>query len=197
MGDDRTSNSGNVSSQETDSSLLQCVVFFLLLSQRLIDLCHGTLERREFDHCVGNLSRPQWCKSLVQPTKSFLFHDLSPSLSQGCRVRWNCGLHPHLDRLEGTKEDISNRLGRRGSSEIYDRLWSIGEQFLAVIVFEDLVRAVLARALEAVANKGGTPAGEDPSHSFIAEDFGPGLEVGGVEFGVDLAATFDEIERRD
>jgi len=60
----------------------------------------------------------------------------------------------------------------------------------AVIVLEDLVEAVLARALEGVADEGRRPAEEDAAKAFFGVDCSPGGGVGGVEFRIDLAAAF-------
>jgi hypothetical protein len=45
--------------------------------------------------------------------------------------------------------------------------------------------------LEGVADEGGGPAEEDAAEAFGFVDAAPGGEVGGVDFGVDLAAAFD------
>jgi hypothetical protein len=58
-------------------------------------------------------------------------------------------------------------------------------------VLEDLVEAVLAGALERVADKGGCPTEKDASEAFFAIDLAPGFRSGFVEFGIDLAAAFD------
>jgi len=52
----------------------------------------------------------------------------------------------------------------------------------AVVVLEDLVEAVLARALEGVADKSGRPAEENAAEAFFGVDCSPGGGVGGVEF---------------
>jgi len=44
--------------------------------------------------------------------------------------------------------------------------------------------------LEGVADVGGGPAEEDAAEAFFGVDGAPGLEVGGVEGRVDLAAAF-------
>ena len=57
-------------------------------------------------------------------------------------------------------------------------------------MFEDLVKAVFAAALEAVANESGRPAEKDTAETFFGVYGPPGGDVGGVDFGVDLPATF-------
>lgn len=113
------------------------------------------------------------------------------------RVRRQSGLHPDLDRFEGTEENVGNELGGCGGAEVDDGLGRIREHLLAVLVFEQFVGAVLASALEAVADESGRPAEEDAAEALRAEDGGPGLQVGLVDLGVDLAAAFYEIERCD
>ena len=44
--------------------------------------------------------------------------------------------------------------------------------------------------MEGVADEGGGPAEEDAAEAFGSVDAAPGAEVGGVDFGVDLAAAF-------
>lgn len=48
-----------------------------------------------------------------------------------------------------------------------------------------------------VVEKCGGLVGEDILNFFVVEDFVLGLEVGGVEFGVDLVVGFDEVEGSD
>ncbi|RJE16465.1 hypothetical protein PHISCL_11198 [Aspergillus sclerotialis] len=50
-------------------------------------------------------------------------------------------------------------------------------------MFEVFVEAVLASTLDRVANKRGTPAGEDPTETFRSVDQSPSLEVALVEVG--------------
>ena len=64
-------------------------------------------------------------------------------------------------------------------------------------MLEVLVETVFTGALEGVAQEGGGPAEEDSAETFLGEDGAPCLEVGGVDFRVDLPATFYEIERCD
>ena len=106
------------------------------------------------------------------------------------RKRRQGRLHPHLDGLEGAQGDIGQELGRGGSTEVDDSLGGVGEEPLAIEVLEDLVKTVLAGALEGVADEGGGPAEEDAAHALFGEDAAPGLDVGGVDLGVDLAAAF-------
>jgi len=50
--------------------------------------------------------------------------------------------------------------------------------------------------LDGVADEGGGPAEEDAAEAFFAVDGAPGGEVGGVDFGVDLAAAFYLVGRK-
>jgi hypothetical protein len=63
-------------------------------------------------------------------------------------------LHADFDRFEGTQEDVGDEFGGRAGAEVDDCLGRVGEEFLAVVVFEDFVGAVFARALEGVAGEG-------------------------------------------
>ena len=57
-------------------------------------------------------------------------------------------------------------------------------------MLEDLVETVLAGALEGVADQGWRPAEENAPEAFFGVDCAPGLDVGAVEFGVNLATAF-------
>lgn len=48
----------------------------------------------------------------------------------------------------------------------------------------------------AVSEERRAPAGEDPAQTLRAADLGPGLKVAFVQVGVDLASTFDKVQRR-
>jgi len=63
-------------------------------------------------------------------------------------------LHAHLDRLEGTQEDVGDELGGGRGAEVDDCLRGVGEELLAVVVLEDFVGAVFTCALEGVADEG-------------------------------------------
>jgi hypothetical protein len=63
-------------------------------------------------------------------------------------------LHADLDRFEGAEEDVGDELGGGGGAEVDDCLGGVGEELLAVVVFEDFVGAVFACALEGVADEG-------------------------------------------
>jgi hypothetical protein len=62
-------------------------------------------------------------------------------------------LHAHLDGLEGTQEDVGNEFGGGRGAEIDDCLRSVGEELLAVVVFEDFVGAVFTCALKGVTDE--------------------------------------------
>jgi hypothetical protein len=140
---------------------------------------------------------PQRIKPLIQPGIPLLLHDLPPTLPQRTRIRRQRSLHPDLNRLKRAQKDIRQKLGASARAQIHDRLVHVGKQVVAVQVLEDLVEAILPRALEGVADEGRGPAEEDAAEPFLAEDGGPGLEVGFVEIGIDLAAGFDEVEGCD
>ena len=189
--DDRTADPCNVSSEETHPRLLQTVVRFLGFSERIIDGIDGGFECREFDHRVGDLPTPQRLQSLIQPTDPLFRRDLGPPFSQTARVRRQGGLHPHFDGLERTQRNIRQELRRGTGTEVHQRLVRVGEHLIPVCIFEDFIKAVLARALETIADESRGPAEEDAAEAFGAEDGAPGGDIGGVDFGIDLTATFD------
>jgi hypothetical protein len=128
-------------------------------------------------------------------------------------------LHADFDRFEGTQEDVGDEFCGCRSAEVDDCLGGVGEEFLAVVVFEDFVGAVFSCALEGVAGEGwglwkevlvlgvlrvvvgevvrSYPAEEDTAKALFCEDAAPCLQVGLVDARVDLTAAFDEIERGD
>ena len=111
-------------------------------------------------------------------------------MPQIIRIRRQRRLHAHLDRLKRTQGNVRQELGRRRRAQVHKRLVDAREQLLAVPVLEDLVEAVLARALERVADKRRRPAEEDAAQALGAEDLAPGLQVGLVQRWVYLAACF-------
>jgi hypothetical protein len=100
-------------------------------------------------------------------------------------------LHANLDGFERAQCDVGKSLGGGGGSEEDHGLVGIGRELVAVKVLEDLVEAVLASALERVADEGGCPAEEDAAEPLLGIDRAPGLGVGLVEFVVDLSAAFN------
>lgn len=197
MRHNRAPDSGDVAREEGNPGLGERTVVLLLAAELAVDGRHGALERRELDHRVRDLARPQRVKTLVQPAEALLLDDLVPAVREPVRVGRDGGLHADLDSLEGAEEDVGDELGGCGRAEVHHCLVGVGEQLLAVVVLEDFVRAVFARALERVAYEGRTEAEEDPFHALFGEDGAPGLYVRFVEVGVDLATAFYEIERSD
>lgn len=104
-------------------------------------------------------------------------------------------MHAHFYSFKGAEEDVGDEFGGGGGAEVDDCFVGVGEEPLAVEVFEDFVETVFAGALEGVANEGGGPAEEDAAETFFGEDGTPGGDVGFVDVGVDLAATFYLDER--
>lgn len=62
-------------------------------------------------------------------------------------------------------------------------------------MFEHLVEAVFSSALEGISHQSRRPAKEDATEAFFGVDGTPGLDIGAVEFGVDLATAFHLIPR--
>lgn len=179
--DDRTSNTGDIPTQETHPSLLQRIVGLLGLPERSVDIIDRRLKRRKLDHRIRNLPPPKRIQPLVQTPNPLLGRHLAPPFPQRARERRDGRLHPHLDGLEGAEGDVGQELGRRRRGEVDDRLVGVGEEPVAVGVLEDLVEAVLAGALEGVAHGRGGPAEEDAAEALGAVDGAPGAEVGAVD----------------
>lgn len=171
MRDRCTSNTGNVASQERDSSLLQSVETLLRLPQCLVYLRNRTLKRRELDHGIRDLSSPEWVQTFVKSTETLLCDDSTPAFSQSFGVGWDGGLHADFDGFEGTEEEVGDELCAGGGSEVDNGFRGVREQFLAILVFEEFVGTVLAGTLKRVANKGWSPACED-AYSMHLSEFG-------------------------
>jgi hypothetical protein len=131
------------------------------------------------------------------PGNPLLLHNLRPALPQRVRVGRQRRLHAHLDGLERTQRDVGEELGRRRRAQVHDRLVHVGEEPLAVVVLEDLIQAVLAGALEGVADERGRPAEEDAAHALVGVDLAPALDVGLVDVWVDLSPGLDDVEGSD
>lgn len=215
--DDSAADTGNVASEERHTSLLQDVVRLLGLAELLVNLRNRALERRELDHRVRDLAGPERVEALVETAIAFLGDDFAPAFAQVVGVGRQGGLHADFDGFEGAQEDVGDEFGGGGGAEVDDCLGGVGEEFLAVVVFEDFVGAVFACALEGVADEGwglggwvlvsieggvgvgdySYPAEEDAANALFCHDGAPCLEVGLVELRIDLTAAFDEIERSD
>lgn len=212
--DGRGTDTCDVATEEGDTGLLDSAVGLLGLTEAFVDLLDSVFEGCEFDHGVWDLTTclwladvstvqviakptPQRIQSLIQPSKPLLLHNLSPSLPQRGRIRRKRSLHPDLDRLERTQEQIRQKLSTSTGTQVHDRLVHVGKHPLAVLVLEDLVEPVLSGTLEAVSDESWGPAEHDASNAFGFVDLGPGLRVGLVECGINLATTFYEIEGCD
>ena len=197
MANNRTEDTSNVPAEEAHTRLLRTIELLLGLSKRFIDNANSLLERRELGHGIRDLARPQWIQPLIQPAHTLFRNKPSPSLPHGIRIRRQRRLHAHLDRLERTQGHISEELcGRAGAEEDHGAV-GVREQVVAVQVLEVLVEAVLASALERVADESGRPAEEHAAQALLGEDGTPGGDVGGVDLGVDLSAAFDQVEGCD
>lgn len=146
--------------------------------------------------------------------------DLRPAFAQVVGVGREGGLHADFDGFEGAEEDVGDELCCCGSAEVDDCFGGVGEELFAVVVFEGLVGAVFAGALEGVADEGwglgvsvlvsgddvacllagscnSYPTEEDAADTFFCHNGAPCLEVGLVDFRVDLTAAFYEVEGGD
>lgn len=192
-----TRNTSDITGQETHACLRDLAVAFFRLTQLPIDQLHRLLKRCKLAHRVWNLPPPKWYNALVQTRNALLRRDLAPPLPQIVRIRRQRRLHSHLDRLEGTQQDIREELRRCRRGEIHERPVHVGEEVVAILVLEHLVEAVFTHPLKAVAHECWGPAEEDAPNTLFAVDRLPGAEVAGVELRVDLSSGLDEIERDD
>jgi hypothetical protein len=191
MRNHRTPDTRNVTTQKRHTRLLETTELVLWLAQGFVNLFDRLFKCRELDHGIRNLPSPQRKDALIQARVPLLLHDLGKAFPQGVCERRQCRLHAHLDSLQRAQRNIGKELGRGRGSEEHDRLVHVGCELVAIDVLEDLVEAVLAGALERVADKGGCPTEKDASEAFFAIDLAPGFRSGFVEFGIDLAAAFD------
>lgn len=169
---------------------MQTIVRLLRLPQRRINVVDRRLKRGKLDHRIRNLPPPQRIQPLIQAPIPLLTHNLSPPFSHRIRKRRQRRLHPHLDRFKRAEGQVGKEFSAGGGAKIDDCFVGVGEHLVAVEVLEDFVEAVFAGALEGVADVGGRPAEEDAAETLFGVDGSPGLEVGRVDFGVDLTAAF-------
>lgn len=84
------------------------------------------------------------------PRHALFGNDSGNAGERASEVGRNGRLHAHLDRLEGTQRNVCDKLGRRTSCQIERGLPPPGVLLanqVAVELFEELVAAVLERAL--------------------------------------------------
>lgn len=82
---DSASDTRNVTTQERHPRLRESAVLILRLAELPVDLIDRGLERRELDHGVGDLTRPERVQALIEPAEALLLDDLAPPFTQ--RVR--------------------------------------------------------------------------------------------------------------
>jgi len=129
------------------------------------------------------------------PSNAFFGHDARPAVAQVARVWRDRRLHAHLDSFPRAEGHVGKELGAGGRTKVHERSVHVWEQLVAVPVFEHLVEAIFARALEAVAHEGGRPSEKHAAQPFSSVYFCPSLEVRLVNVRVYLASGFDYIER--
>ena len=117
----------------------------------------------------------EWDIGQNSPSIPLLLNNLPHALPQTTRKRRQRRLHPNLNTLKRTQRDISQELCARARGQEHGRRVHAREQLLAIRVLEDFVEAVLAAALEAVADECGRPAEEDAAETFGSVDCAPGL----------------------
>ena len=195
MTDDRTSNTGHITTNEADTGLLDGIELFFRLAEEFIDRFDRLLKCSKFTHGIGDLSSPERIETFVETCNAFLGGDFGPSFTQVGGVRRHGGLHTDLDGFEGTEQDIGEEFGGGGCTEEDESTIHVWCEIVAVDMLEDFVETVFSQTLEGVADECWRPAEENTAETtFGAVDGFPAFEVGFVDGVVDLAATFDEIE---
>ena len=197
MTDDRTEDACNIPAEETHASLGQLAIAFLGLTHGLINNANSLLKSRKLGHGVRDLARPQGIETLVQTPKALLGHDAAPALAQVVGERWQSRLHADLDCLHRAQRHIGEELGRSTGAEEDDRAVGLREHLVPVQILEVLIQTVLAGALERVSEEGRRPAEEHAAQALLGEDRAPCLEIGSVDFRIDLSAALDKIEWSD
>lgn len=200
MGDNSTEDTGNVTTEERDTSLGKEGVVLLGVGEVRVDQLDGSLESGELNHGVGNLSGPQGGKTLVEAGNTLSSNHLLQAIESTGSEGGHGGLGLDLNGLPGTEQDISNNLSGGGGGEVDEGLVLLsilGTDKVTVLLLEELVETVLTSTLERVTDKGGTNTGPDTTKTLRGNDGSPGLHVGGVERGVHLSSALDEIKRGD
>lgn len=193
--DDRAEDTGDITAQETHSSLGQLAILLLGLTHGFVDNLNSLLKGREFGHGVGNLARPQGIQSLVEAAETLLRDNATPTLAEVIRERRKGGLHADLDGFHRAQGHIGEELGRGTGAQEDEGAVGLREHLVAVQVLEVFIQTVLAGALERVPQEGGRPAEEDAAEALLGEDRAPCGDVGGVDLRVDLSAALDQVER--
>lgn len=197
MTDNSAQDTGNVTTEEADTGLLQRVVALLRLAQELVDLLDGLLETGELGHRVGNLSTPERVQTLVQTRDALLGNNLTPSLTQSMSEGRQGGLHTDLDCLIRAECQIRNELGRGTGTQVDQGPVRAREQPVTVPVLENLIESILPSTLERVADECRGPTEEDSPDSFLCKDRAPCGHVGLVNARVDLTTALDQVKRGD
>lgn len=198
VGDDSAQDAGEVASGEGDARLGRLAVVALAPGEAVVHHLDDGLEGGELHHGVGDLAAPQRVDAFVQAGDALLAEHGADTVEGAPVGARDAALHAHLDGLKGAERHVGEHLGRGGRNQVQAGPvldGRLGAGHVRVRLLEELVEAVLGGALSRVADQGGAPAGEDAAHALGAEDLAPGLDVAGVEFGVDLAAGLDQVER--
>lgn len=152
---------------------------------------------------IGTLTGLQWMIYdsfkifMGLPSDALRADDLGDAVEGALRERRHGRLHAHLDGLERAQPDVREELRARGAREVDPRLVlrrALRARQVAVVLLEELVAAVLQRALDAVAEEGRRAARVDPAVPVGRDDLAPPVHVAFVELAVDLAPAFDEVE---
>lgn len=125
--DSRAANTGNVATEEGDTSLLDSRVLRLLLSKVPVDRFDRLFKRRKLDHRVWDLPSPQRRNTLVQTCDTFFRDNLLHANCHVWRKGRQRGLHADFDSFKGAEKDVGKELRTGASSQIHNRFISVGK----------------------------------------------------------------------
>lgn len=200
VGDNGTEDTGNVTTEERDTSLGKERVLFLRLGKLSVDKFNSLLERSKLNHGVRNLTGPKGRKTLVKSTETLGSSDLLVTIKNRGSEGGDRGLGLDLNGLPRAEQDICNQLSGSRTGKVNESSVLVGSLLtnnVGVLLLEELVETVLTGTLEGVTDDSGTETGEDTTETLGSNDRLPSLEVTSVETRVDLSAALDKIKGSD
>ena len=194
MADNGAENTSKITTSERDSSLSTFAIIGLGTRETLVNHFNNCFEGGKFHHGVRDLTSPERIQSLVETCKSFLCSDGVDSVqSTGSEWRDGC-LHANLDGFEWAESEISNEFSRSGGSQV-DGCLVLGSVFrtdnVTIELLEILISSIFESSLGRVSKEGWGPSCVDTTETFGTSNLPPGLEVTGVQLGIDLTTAFD------
>jgi hypothetical protein len=198
--DNSTENSSEITTSERDSSLGALAIIRFLARKTVVDHFNNGFKRGEFHHRIWDLTSPERIQALVKTSSAFLCDDRGDTIECAfCEWR-NGGLHADLDGFKWAESNIGNEFsgGRGGQVDtglVFVGILSTNE--IGVPLLEELVASVFEGTLSAISEESWRPSSVDSAESFGTSNLPPCLEITSVHLRIDLATTFDKIERCD